>query len=133
MPSDWSWTGEDKGQAAVVVRAYSDNNIAVISLTSSGGEAGFTCHIEEHILSWLAQSDDVNLPVLGVSHRPAAAPGFPHRLVEWREVGSVEGRITATVQTSRETRAVEREAQQDVVTYNHENFHLSFISSLCWE
>ena len=97
-------------------------SIAVSTLPSRA-ETSFTCNIQEHILRGLVQADNVNLLILRVSHRPSTARGFPERLVERREVGSVKGRITATVQTSRETGGVQGESQQDVVTYYHENFH----------
>ena len=65
----------------------------------------------------------MNLLILRVSDRPTAASGFPDRLVEGREIRSVEGCIAATREARGETRAVQRQAQQDVVTDNHENFH----------
>ena len=98
-------------------------SIAVSTPVLGWAGTRLTCHIEEHILGWLVQTDHVNLDILGVTNCPTAARGGPERLVERGEVGSVEGRITATLQTGRESEAGPGEAQQDVVTDDHENFH----------
>ena len=98
VPGDWAGSGQYQGEGAPV---------------------GRSCYVEEDVLRRLVQSDDVHLLLLRVGGRPAAARGGADPLVEGREVGSVERVITVTGQARGEA----SEPQQDVIGYDHEDFH----------
>ena len=104
VPGHGAGAGQDQRQAAAVV-GWSFV-IRAVSTVARWAETSFTCNIQEHILRWLVQADNVNLLILRVVNRPTTARSFPDRLVERGEIRRVKGRVAATVQTSGETIAV---------------------------
>ena len=74
-----------------------------------------TGDIEEDIIHWLAQSDNVHLGLVPGARRAHAAHGGAHRLVEGAEVGRVQGGVRHAVLVLLRPRPRPGQPQQQVV------------------